>query len=95
MTNKKMTRNQLLRIASAGFPKHVREIINIKNCKMFYFSDVYRLYDRNEEFTFILPNKDHFALHYIPEKKFVQFTVLNKAFNHYAALKEMEKMGLI
>ena len=40
---KKITRNQLLKIASAGFPKHIKkQLINLRHCKMFYFSDVYR-----------------------------------------------------
>ena len=55
---------------------------------------VYRLYDKNSEFNFMLP-KEYYLSIFIGEDKFIQIEAGNKAFNHYAAIKEMENMGLV
>ena len=89
-----MTKEQLIQIAKVGFPERVRQFINFENCEMHHISGVYRLYDKDEDFFLMLPKKDHLAI-FIGEEKFIQITCGNKAFNHYAAIKEMERMGLV
>lgn len=89
-----MTKEQLIQIAKVGFPDRVKQFINFENCEMHHMSGVYRLYDKNEDFFLMLPKKDHLAI-FIGEEKFIQITCGNKAFNHYSAIKEMERMGLV
>jgi hypothetical protein len=89
-----MTKEQLIKIAKVGFPERVKQFINFENCEMHHMSGVYRLYDKDEDFFLMLPKKDHLAI-FIGEEKFIQITCGNKAFNHYAAIKEMERMGLV
>lgn len=89
-----MTKEQLIQIAKVGFPDRVKQFINFENCEMHHMSGVYRLYDKDEDFFLMLPKKDHLAI-FIGEEKFIQITCRNKAFNHYSAIKEMERMGLV
>ncbi len=89
-----MTKEQLIQIAKVGFPDRVKQFINFENCEMHHMSGVYRLYDKDEDFFLMLPKKDHLAI-FIGEEKFIQITCGNKAFNHYSAIKEMERMGLV
>ena len=89
-----MTKEQLIQIAKVGFPERVKQFINFENCEMHHMSGVYRLYDRDEEFFLMLPKKDHLAI-FIGEEKFIKITCGSKAFNHYSAIKEMERMGLV
>lgn len=89
-----MTKEQLIQIAKVGFPERVKQFINFENCEMHHMSGVYRLYDKDEDFFLMLPKKDHLAI-FIGEEKFIQITCGNKAFNHYTAIKEMERMGLV
>lgn len=89
-----MTKEQLIEIAKIGFPDRVKQFIDFENCEMIHMSGVYRLYDKDEEFMFMLPKKDYLAV-FIGEEKFVQITCEGKAFNHYAAIKKMEEMNLI
>jgi hypothetical protein len=89
-----MTKGQLIQIAKVGFPERVKQFINFENCEMHHMSGVYRLYDKDEDFFLMLPKKDHLAI-FIGEEKFIQITCGNKAFNHYSAIKEMERMGLV
>ena len=89
-----MTKEQLIQIAKIGFPDRVKQFINFENCEMHHMSGVYRLYDKDEDFFLMLPKKDHLAI-FIGEEKFIQVTCGNKAFNHFAAIKEMERMGLV
>lgn len=89
-----MTKDQLIQIAKVGFPERVKQFINFDNCEMLHGSGVYRLYDKDEDFFFMLPKKDHLAI-FIGEDKFIQITCGEKAFNHYLAIKEMERMGLV
>ena len=56
-------------------------------------SGVYRLYDKDVDFFFMLPKEDYLAI-FIGVDDFIQITCGNKAFNHYAAIKEMERLGL-
>ena len=60
---------------------------------MYESGNVYRLYDKNEEFLLNTPKKEHLSI--FIQGGMVQIMCGNKAFNHYAAIKEMEKMGLI
>lgn len=89
-----MTKEQLIQIAKVGFPERVKQFINFENCEMHHMSGVYRLYDKDEDFFLMLPKKDHLAI-FIGEEKFIQITCGNKAFNHYSAIKEMERMRLV
>lgn len=89
-----MTKEQLIQIAKVGFPDRVKQFINFENCEMHHMSGVYRLYDKDEYFFLMLPKKHHLAI-FIGEEKFIQITCGNKAFNHYSAIKKMERMGLV
>lgn len=89
-----MTKEQLIKIAQVAFPERVKQFINFENCEMHHMSGVYRLYDKDEDFFLMLPKKYHLAI-FIGEEKFIQITCGNKAFNHYSAIKEMERLGLV
>jgi hypothetical protein len=89
-----MTKEQLIQIAKVGFCEKVKQFINFDNCEMFHMSDVYRLYDKEDGLCFVLPKNTILAICIYPNK-FVQITCGNKSFNHYAAIKEMEKLNLI
>lgn len=89
-----MTKEQLIKIAKAAFPDRVKESIDFKNCEIIHRSGVYRLYDKNEPFVFALPKRDYLSI-FIGEDKFIQIDPGRKAFNHYAAIKKMEELGLI
>ena len=89
-----LNKEQLIKIAKAGFPERVQQFINFDNCEMHYGSGVYRLYDKDMDFVFMLPREDHLAI-FIGGYNFVQITCGIKAFNHYAAIKEMESLGLL
>jgi CRISPR/Cas system CMR-associated protein Cmr3 (group 5 of RAMP superfamily) len=89
-----MTKEQLIQIAQVAFPERVKQFINFENAEIHHMSGVYRLYDKDEDFFLMLPKKYHLAI-FIGEEKFIQITCENKAFNHYAAIKEMERLGLV
>lgn len=89
-----MTKEQLIQIAKVGFPDRVKQFINFENCEMHHMNGVYRLYDKDEDIFLMLQKNDHLAI-FIGEDKFIQITCCNKAFNHYSAIKEMERMGLV
>lgn len=88
-----MTKDQLIQIAKVGFPDRVKQFINFEDCEIYESGNVHRLYDKNEEFLPILPKKEHLSI--LIRDGIVQIMCGNKVFNHYAAIKEMEKMGLI
>lgn len=88
-----MNKEQLIKIAKAGFPERVQQFINFDNCEMHSHSGVYRLYDKDIDFVLMLPREDHLAI-FIGADNFIQITCGTKAFNHYAAIKEMESLGL-
>lgn len=89
-----MTKEQLIQIAKIGFPERVKQFIDFDNCEMHHLGGVYRLYDKDEGFNFMLPKTYHLAI-IIDDEKFIQFVCGNNAFNHYAAIKEMELLGLV
>jgi hypothetical protein len=89
-----MTKEQLIRIARVGFPDRVKQFINFDNLAIHSWSGVYRLYDKDCPFTLMLPREEYLSV-FIGEDKFVQIQVNHMAFNHYAAIKEMEIMGLV
>ncbi|WP_187260748.1 hypothetical protein [Pontibacter beigongshangensis] len=89
-----MTKEQLIQIAKVAFPERVQHSINFDNTEMLHQSGVYRLYDKDEDFVMLSPKSSYLSV-FIGEDKFVQFEVGHKAFNHYAAIKEMEKMKLV
>lgn len=89
-----MTKEQLIQIAKVGFPERVKQFINFENTKIFSMGDVHRLYDKDNKFDFMLP-KDYYISVHIGKDNFVQITVGHRVFNHYVAIKEMERLGLI
>lgn len=89
-----MTKAELIQIAIAGFPKRVLLGIRIDYCEMLTMGGVHRLYDKDEQFVFMLPQKDHLSI-FIGANNFIQIKAGIKAFNHYAAIKKMEELGLI
>jgi hypothetical protein len=88
-----MTKKQLIQIAKKGFPERVKQFINFKNAEIHSMSGVHRLYDKDTDFNLLIP-KDYYLSVFI-EDKFIQIEVGKKAFNHYSAIKEIEKMGLV
>lgn len=88
-----MTKEQLITIAKAGFPENVKQFIDFENVEMNHFGGVYRLYDKDTPFLLMLPEVVH--LHIFIEGDFVQISPEHLAFNHYAAIKEMERLGLV
>jgi len=89
-----MTKEQLIKIAQVGFPERVKQFIKFENAEMHHFSGVYRLYDKDTPFIFMLPKECYLSI-FIGGENFVQIQVENKAFNHYAAIKEMERMQIV
>lgn len=89
-----MNLEQLIKIAKAGFPERILSTIDFDNCEMFHKSGVYRLYDKDVGFNLTLPSQDYLAVCIGPDK-FIQITCGIRAFNHHAAIKEMERLGLI
>jgi hypothetical protein len=89
-----MTKGQLIQIAQVAFPERVRKFIDFENSEIHSMSGVHRLYDKDTPFMLMLPKECHLSV-FIGEDKFVQIQVENKSFNHYAAIKEMERLGLV
>ncbi|MCG8796653.1 hypothetical protein [Tenacibaculum finnmarkense] len=89
-----MTKEDLIIVAKTGFPEIAKSLIDFNNCEIHHSSGVYRLYDKGTEFAFALPKHYYLAI-FIGDNKFIQFSCGSKAFNHYAAIKKMEKMGLV
>lgn len=89
-----MTKEQLIQIAQVGFPERVKQIINFENAEMHHQAGVFRLYDKGCPFLLMLPKESYLSI-FIGADKFVQIQVGKKAFNHYAAIKEMERMRLV
>lgn len=89
-----MKREQLIQIAQVAFPERVKQFINFENAEIHSSSGVHRLYDKDTPFILMLPKECYFAV-FIGEHQFIQILVENKAFNHYAAIKEMERLGMV
>jgi hypothetical protein len=89
-----MIKEQLIQIAKVGFPERVKQFINFENTEIHSMGGVHRLYDKDNKFDFMLP-KDYYISVHIGEDNFVQIQTGHRAFNHYAAIKEMECLGLI
>lgn len=89
-----MTKEDLIKIAKAGFPQHVKEFINFENAEIHHMSGVYRLFDKDSPFIFMLPKNEYLSV-FIGENRFVQIESGGKAFNHYAAIKKMIGLKLI
>lgn len=89
-----MNKEQLIKIAKSGFPQRVKQFINFDNCEMCSHSGIYRLYDKDMDFVLMLPREDHLSI-FIGADNFIQITCGTKAFNHYAAIKEIERLGLV
>ncbi len=89
-----MNKDELIQIAIAGFPTRILKYIYFDDCEIHSMSGVYRLYDKDEEFLFMLPKKDHLSI-FIGANNFIQINPGIKAFNHYAAIEKMKELGLI
>ena len=88
-----MTKEQLVHIAQVGFPERVKQLIEWDKVDIHSMSGVYRLYNTDKYFNNLLPKEVYLSIHL--EGQFVQIQTEHKAFDHYAAIKEMEAMGLI
>ena len=88
-----MTKQQLIQIAKAGFPDHVKSIINIDDLEFISMGGVYRLYDKSSPILFVLPKESIIAICHHAD--WVQISTSFRAFNDYAAIKEMQKLKLI
>ena len=89
-----MNKEQLIKIAKAGFPNVVKQFIDFNDVDIHSMGGVYRLYDKQTNFEFMLPKNYHLSV-FIGSDKFVQIESLGKAFNHYAAIKKMQELQLI
>ncbi len=89
-----MTKENLIQIAKAGLPERIKQFINFENCEMHHMAGVYRLYHKDGDFIFFLP-KNPILTVFMGEENFIQISCENIAFNHYAAIKEMERLGMI
>lgn len=89
-----MTKEDLIKIAKAGFPQHVKDFINFDDCEIYHMSGVYRLIDKNCPFILMIPKNQYLSV-FIGENRFVQIESGGKAFNHYAAIKKMIQLKLI
>jgi len=89
-----MNEAQLIKIAKSGFPKHVQLSIKFNNCKIHHHCGVYRLYDKDVDFVLMIPREYYLAI-FIGADNFIQITCDRRAFNHYAAIKMMESLGLV
>lgn len=91
-----MTKDQLIQIAQAGFPKSVKINIDFNACDMIYWGSVYRLYKIKTPLRLGLPVEEYLSI-YIGKnssRPFIQIKCGNAAFNDYAAIKKMEELGL-
>ncbi len=89
-----MTKEQLIKIAQVAFPERVKQFINFENAEIYSLSGVHRLYDKDCQHILVLPKECYLSV-FIGEDKFIQIQVEHKAFNHYAAIKEMERLGIV
>lgn len=89
----KITLEQMIIIAKAGFSEFISNLIKYDECKLYVGSDIYRLYHKDTEFGTLLPKEDYFSVHI--DNGFVQINAGYEMFNHYKAIKVMEGMGLI
>lgn len=90
-----MTKGQLIQIAKAGYPELTQRTIKFKEVEMQNRGGVYRLYHKDIPFILTIPEVSELAV-IIYDNDNIQFTVpYNRAFNHYGAIKEMVKLGLI
>lgn len=89
-----MTKQQLIQIAKVGFPERVKQFINFEDAEMHLIHGVYRLYDKYKPFFVNIP-KEYYLSIFIGDDNFIQIEAGNTAFNHYAAIKEMENLKLI
>lgn len=89
----KITLEQMITIAKAGFPEFISNSIKYDECNLFEWNNTYRLCHKNTEFGLILPKDNYFTVHI--DKSFVQINAGIKMFNDYKAIKVMENMGLI
>lgn len=94
MKKNNMKKENLIQIAKAGLPERIKQFINFENLEMHHWAEVYRLYDKDDDFIFFLP-KNPILTVFMGEENFIQITCKNRAFNHYAAIKEMERLGMI
>lgn len=89
-----MNKKQFLQIAKSGFPDRVKESINFEELEMIHSSGSYWLYDKNAPFITRFPKESVITISF-ERDNFVQIRTGYMKFNHYAAIKEMEKLGLV
>lgn len=83
------------RIAEAGFPKHIHELIGLPDSKLMAYGPIWRIYHKDARFSKsgIFPETSILTIHI--EKEFIQFNCGNKMFNHLEAIKEAVRVGII
>lgn len=90
-----MTKGQLIQIAKAGYPELTQQSIKFDELEMQNRGSVYRLFHKDTPFILTVPERHELAVE-IRKRNDVQFSVPTaRAFNHYGAIKEMVKLGLI
>lgn len=89
-----MNREQLIKIAKAGFPESIFDTIDLDNCDVHHQGGCYRLYDMSAGFFLMLPRQSYLTV-FMGGNNFIQITCGNLCFDHYAAIKEIERLGLI
>jgi hypothetical protein len=85
-----MTKQQLIQIAKAGFSDTVNKLINYENCEIYSRDNVFRLYDKKTKIVLGLPKKCYISVEI--EDKFINIGTGNLSFNHYAAVKIIQKL---
>ncbi len=90
----RITLEQLVAVAKAGYPERYKEKNDLEGLELFYKSNVYRLVDKNVEYQFMIPKYDHMSIAFEGDD-FVQIHVGNKKFNHLAAIDKMKELKII
>ena len=85
----------MVQIAKTAFPESIKRIFDFDNCEIHSFGNVHKLCEKDTPIMLLIPKSCIFSIHFLPDENFVQIQTGNLAFNHYAAIKEMEKLGLI
>lgn len=88
-----MTREQLIEIAKAGFVSYLQDKYDLDNAQMVSMNDIFWLIPHPPTSGFALPETYFLAVEMF-EKRWVQFNA-TKPFNHLAAIRKMEQLGLV
>ncbi len=87
-----MTREQFIQIAKAGFPERIKSNFNFEKARIYLSDGVYFLFDEYDKQALVLTigvDEDNENL------KLIHIDAGFRAFNHYSAIKEIEKLGFV